>query len=987
MGRDRSRHERIRGVFQAALDRPAAERAAFLSRACAGDTDLHRDVASLLEAHAAAGPFLDRPAVDALEPSAGGPWLVSESSVDHGPAHLFAPGVRFGPYEILGLLGSGGMGDVYRAFDTRLNRDVALKTLSPLFVLDADRLARFKREAQVLALLNHPNIAAIYGLEESDGADALVLELVEGETLADRITRGPIPLDEALHIARQVAEALEAAHQRGIIHRDLKPANVKVRPDGTVKVLDFGLAKALEPTSVGGVDVTAPFTITSPAMTRTGAILGTAAYMSPEQARGQAVDGRSDLWSFGVVLYELVTRVRPFDGPTAPVIFEAVLGKPYEPVRGRNPKVAPELERIIDKLLEKDKTLRYQSAADVLSDLRRNERDSSSARTVPLAAAAPQRRAWWPYAIAAVLVVGLLAGSTALFLSTKPARPVTSPSEYVQLTNFTDAAVAPSLSPDGRMVTFILGGESFASSGQIYVKLLPNGESVRLTHDGAQKYGPVFTPDGSRIAYTKVTLDWDTWTVPVLGGSPARLLPNASGLTWIADHRVLFSEIKGGALHMGIVTATESRAESREIYFPASERGMAHYSYASPDRQSVLVVEMDQTHAFHQPCRLVPFAGSSAGRQVGPQGVCTSAAWSPDGAWMYFGARVAGSSHLWRQKYPNGTPEQITFGPTEEEGVALVPDGRSLVTSVGSRRSVIWIHDTTGERAISPEGYAVAPRLSRDGIHVFYLLAGDLALSGAVPGCNCGGWLPSSAELRSMDLGSGKSDTVLPGVSITDYDISRDEKEVAFTTTDTDGESTIWLASLDRRTPPREIARAGDQVSFGAGGELIFRSLKENNALVRIKNDGTGRDRITTTPVLDKWGVSPDGKWVLVWSPGAGDKASPGTLAIPTHGGTATKVCDECWATWSADGRFFYVASDPGSRASPISGKTLAIPVPVGTSLPNLPATGVDFTTAGLERLAARVLGHDALSPGPDPSTYVFTKSDSQRNLFRIPLH
>ena len=443
---------------------------------------------------------------------------------------------------------------------------------------------------------------------------------------------------------------------------------------------------------------------------------------------------------------------------------------------------------------------------------------------------------------------------------------MTSPSEYTQITNFTDSAVAPSLSPDGRMVTFKRGEDAFFSSGQIYVKMLPNGEPVRLTNDADRKYAPVFTPDGSRIAYTSVTLThprWDTWTVPVLGGQPTRLLPNASGLTWITDQRILFSEIKTG-FHMGIVTATESRADRREIYFPANERAMAHYSYASPDRKSVLVVEMDQTHAFHQPCRLVPFDGSSAGRQVGPQGTCTSAAWSPDGKWMYFGATVGGSSHLWRQKFPDGAPEQITFGPIEEEGIALAPDGRSLVTSVGTRRSAIWIHDASGERAISSEGYAVAPRFSRDGTTcVLSFCAGPGVIGRHSAGwhrrANCAPWT-SAPERPTVCCRACRS---------TDYDISRDEKEVAFTTTESGGESQIWLASLDRRTPPRQIARAGDQVSFGADGDLIFRSLEEKtNGLVRIKKDGSGRERITTAPILEKFGVSPDGKWVIVFSPG-----------------------------------------------------------------------------------------------------------------------
>ena len=224
-----------------------------------------------------------------------------------------APGARLGTYEIVALIGAGGMGEVYRARDGKLTRDVALKILPPLFARDPERLARFSREANLLATLNHPNIAAIYGFESSDHSPALVLEMVEGPTLADRIERGPIPLEDALPIARQIAEALEAAHAQGIVHRDLKPANIKVRDDGTVKVLDFGLAKAIAVDSSPGVVALSP-TITSPAATAMGTIMGTAAYMSPEQARGRAVDKRSDIWAFGAVLYEMLTGRRAFDG-------------------------------------------------------------------------------------------------------------------------------------------------------------------------------------------------------------------------------------------------------------------------------------------------------------------------------------------------------------------------------------------------------------------------------------------------------------------------------------------------------------------------------------------------------------------------------------------------------------------------------------------------------------------------------------------------
>jgi dipeptidyl aminopeptidase/acylaminoacyl peptidase len=460
------------------------------------------------------------------------------------------------------------------------------------------------------------------------------------------------------------------------------------------------------------------------------------------------------------------------------------------------------------------------------------------------------------------------------------------------------------------------------------------------------------------------------------------LLPNASGLTWISDQNVLFAEIKGSSLHMGIVTASETRAQSRDIYLPGHESAMAHYAYLSPDRQSVLIVEMDRTHTFNQPCRLVPFDGSSVGRHVGPKGFCTSAAWSPDGRWMYFGATVGHGSHIWRQRYPDGAPEQITSGPSEEDGIAIAPDGRSLVTSIGTRRSSIWIHDANGERALSSEGFAGAPRLSHDGTRVFYLYLRDLSVS--------------SAELRAIDLASGRVDTLLPGISVTDYDVSRDGKEVAFTVTEATGESNIWFASLDRRAPPRQIAQSADQVSFGAEGELVFRSLDDRarNVLGRIRTDGSNRERLTSIPILDKFGVSPDGRWAIVYSPGD-DKGDPGTMAVPLRGGSPQRICPSCPAVWSDDGRFFYVAIEQSSFWSPraswalagsSSGKTLAIPVPAGRSLPDLPSAGIDPSAEGADVNGARVIPRGAIAPGFDPSTYVFAKTDLQRNLYRIPL-
>ncbi len=316
---------------------------------------------------------------------------------------MISVSTKLGSYEILAKLGEGGMGEVYRARDTKLNRDVAIKLLPSDVALDPDRLLRFRREAQVLASLNHANIGAIYGIEESassaaagPGSMALVLELVEGPTLADRIAHGRIPLDEALSIARQIGDALDAAHQQGIVHRDLKPANIKLRPDGTVKVLDFGLAKPLDPAATTSIDMTASPTITSPtitspAMTRMGMILGTAAYMSPEQARGRTADGRSDVWAFGCVLYEMLTGERLFRGETTTDVLAAILNR--EPDVNRAP---PRVRRLLRACLAMDARQRLQALGDAWLLLE----DGASAASV-------QR--WWRWPLLTTLLFLLLA--------------------------------------------------------------------------------------------------------------------------------------------------------------------------------------------------------------------------------------------------------------------------------------------------------------------------------------------------------------------------------------------------------------------------------------------------------------------------------------------------------------------------------------------------------------------------------------------------
>jgi serine/threonine protein kinase len=358
-----------------------------------------------------------------------------------------SPGTRLGAYEITGLIGAGGMGEVYRARDTRLDRDVAVKILTPEFAQDVERLARFRREAKTLAGINHPHIAHVHGLEESEaGALALVMELVEGEDLAQRLSRGSIPIDEALPIARQIAEALEAAHEQGIVHRDLKPANIKVTPDGTVKVLDFGLAKAIDP--VAGSSPNLSPTITSPAMTMRGVILGTAAYMAPEQARGRAVDRRADIWAFGCVLYEMLAGLRAFDGEDITEILGAIVKS--DPDWSRLPSsTPPRISALIRRCLQKDLKKRLQHIGDARIEI-------DEAISAPPETRKTARAAWLPWTVASVMA---LAAAIALVAQPRvTSQPGNSPNRVVQYEIAMIARNQSTLSPDGRYLAYLQRG-------------------------------------------------------------------------------------------------------------------------------------------------------------------------------------------------------------------------------------------------------------------------------------------------------------------------------------------------------------------------------------------------------------------------------------------------------------------------------------------------------------------------------------------------
>jgi serine/threonine protein kinase len=810
-------------------------------------------------------------------------------------------GARLGPYEIVAHIGAGGMGEVYRARDTNLHRDIALKILSDAFANDPDRLARFAREAQTLAALNHPNIAHIHGFEESEGVRALVMELVEGDDLSQRIERGAIQLDEALPIAKQIAEALEAAHEQGIIHRDLKPANIMVRPDGTVKVLDFGLAKAMEP--VGGAStVSQSPTITSPAMTQAGMILGTAAYMSPEQARGKAVDKRADVWAFGAVLFEMLTGRRAFPAEDTTDTIVSVVS--HEPDWLALPAATPSgVRRLLTRCLKKDAKDRLRDIGDAWRSL---EDEPPLAPPVK-----PSSRLPWVAVVAlAVIAAGV---SVVHFREAALELPMLqytlAAPEKTTVSNF-------AISPDGRALAFTATNEK---GSHLWVRSLNALQPQSLSGTDGANY-PFWSPDSRFIGFFA---EGKLRKIAATGG-PAQTLceaPSGRGGTWNVEGEIVFAPTNRGGLSRvreagGLavpITSPETGTHRYPVFLPdgrrflytrlgAKENGVylgsldsssaansaqrtlldeSNARYVAPSapgelatllflREGILLAQRVDPRSWEMKGDVVPVAGPvSPGYDTGYNLFSISS----NGVLVYeTGSRALSlTQHMWFDRSGRGL---VTVGrPVQTEGFSLSPDdARAVIGRSGSgpTQADLWMYDLdrgSESRFTFDASDNQSPVWSPDGARVAF----SSNRAGGV----------QNLYLKDSN-GTGKDESLFQsGTNKLASDWSRDGKFIVFSSQDPKTESDLWVLPMTPGIP-------GDRIPIPLLTSEFSESMGQvspNSRWLAYVSDETGRAEVYVRP----------------FSPGNPTKA--GKWQISKEGGSQPR--------WRADGKeLFYTAPD-----------------------------------------------------------------------------
>ena len=931
-----------------------------------------------------------------------------------------APGTRLGSYQIVAPLGVGGMGEVYRARDTTLNRDVAIKVLPAAVASDPDRLARFTREAQTLAALNHPNIAAIFGVEASSGVRALVMELVEGEDLSLLIARGALPLDEALPIARQIADALEAAHEQGIVHRDLKPANVKVRTDGTAKVLDFGLAKALDPAGTSSNSAMNSPTLTAHA-TELGVILGTAAYMAPEQARGKAVDRRADIWAFGVVLYEMLTGRRMFEGDHTSDVLAAVLRQEID-WTALPADTPPGVRQLLERCLDRDVRQRLRDIGEARVALgARRDADQPSAATAAAAlpAAVPPRTSRLPHVLRMVtgaLVVAVAASSATWWATRQPAPlPARMPiaSDVTRVTSDAGLTTEPAVSPSGSLLAY--ASDRGSASLNIWVQPLPAGQPVQVTRDVTDAHEPSFSPDGSRLVFRSERNGGGIYVVPALGGAERLIAAKGSAPRYSPDGRRVAYQVGGRGSHLELWVVDEAGGVPRRLGESLAEAGSPVWS---PDGSALVVLGSGRggdpikgsapaggaavfardfyrvdvatgTAASMGAAALFTAAGVAAGvannANPTPRVHLTSiGAWLP-GA-MIVSSQTADSESLWSVGVsPDGQNvigplERLTAGTGQDRypTVASAPDGRELYFASLDRRANLYrlpLDVATGRPTGQPRSLTDAaasdewPTTSADG--KLLVFSSDRESSKSA-------WVKNLDTLEETPLGPVASRIV---------NISPDGGRVAYST-GAPGSAAFVVRPIAGGTAERVSGDMRWIWDWAAPSLLFTGDARLSN--IDAFDLGTGKVRpLLTGGTGQSYGharLSPDGHWVSVmeWTSASRsrivvlpfrDRPVPATEWIPVTDDAS--VAEE--SAWSPDGRLLYYASErDGNRCLWVQRLEPLTKRPVGPPAAVLHLHGSRQSMIGTLADPARfALGRNEI---------IFTMALRRGNIWRITL-
>jgi Tol biopolymer transport system component len=877
------RWREITEVFHAARAREPAARAAFLDEACARDPTLRAEVDAMLVADGAT--------------EVGG---LAVGVAEEAPR--LAPGTMVGAYRVESLIEAGGMGEVYRARDLRLGRDVAVKVLSESFALHPDRRARLEREARLLAALNHPRIAAIYELAEVEGAPALVLELVEGPTVADRLDEGPLPMVEALTLARQVAEALQAAHDKGIVHRDLKPANIKLARDGTAKVLDFGIAKVADASHPGLTHAR----LATSARTVEGSIVGTAGYMSPEQARGQAVDQRTDIWAFGCVLYEMLAGRKIFAGETLSDTIAAVLGR--EPDWTALPKRTPlHIRTLLRRCLQKDAA--------------RRPPDLAGAQTVIGQCLAGRRspdwilglaREWltWKRGLPWLAALLILAAGAWVFRRADSGPRFTNPRQVTVATGVEDY---PSWSPDNRSVVY---ESNQTGHWDIWVAGMGGGAPRNLTadHHGEDRY-PSWSPDGSRIAFWSAREGGGYVVMPAEGGAvrrvastPAMAAMHHTPAVWSADGTELASvtyQAAGKALDTLLDVTSLVTGETRRLKLPGIQESRLDLSW-SRDGRFIAYVDAGSGYAETTQLRLLRLEDGSTVELTDARSNVRSPRWAPDGGALFFTSNRSGPSDLWRQRLdgrgdPQGDPQRVTAG-VEIQHASFSADGSRLAYSKGRWLSNVW---RVPLRDGGPATWADAMQIT---FEQAFIEAADLSPDGRRLAF-------SSDRMGNQDLWTMPAAGGEP-VRVTDDpdpdwapSWSPDGRQLAFYSNRT-GDREIFVIPA-AGGPARQLTSspgldAGTDWSPD-GNEISFRSERTGSSDIWVVSaDGERLRQLTAGPAIDYFSHwSPDGRWMGFTSNMGGTRQ---IWRVPAAGGAPERLSrgETQDFVWSVDGTGIY---------------------------------------------------------------------------------